>query len=118
MFSVDVLICIPLPSQKWWFLADDFSIEEGGQRGIFYCESFDLEVPTQIGVLHVDVLQTNTDQHSSIQKAAVDGYWLAKALCHDKKIVSLYFFYHEKSNPLNFIVWETFTLPVQKPLHL
>lgn len=57
MFLVHILICIPFPCKKWVLFANDFTVEECCESGEFFSQSFDSKVPTQVGILFVNVLK-------------------------------------------------------------
>ena len=57
MFSIDVLVGVPLPGQKRMLLRDDLSVEKRRQRRKLLRQTLDLQVAAQICVFEVDVLK-------------------------------------------------------------
>jgi hypothetical protein len=54
---IDVFVGVPLPRQKRILLADYFPVKERGKRGVLFRQSVDLQIPAEIRVFFVYVLQ-------------------------------------------------------------
>ena len=61
VFSVYILVGIPLACEEGMLFADDFPVEEGDHLGVLVRQVLDLEVATQVGVLLVHVLHHETN---------------------------------------------------------
>jgi hypothetical protein len=57
VFSVDVLVCVPLSREEWVLLGNDFAVEERRQRWVLLRQALDLQVAAQVRVVQVHVLK-------------------------------------------------------------
>lgn len=60
VLQINILAGLPLPRHKCMLVADNLRLEEGGELRVLFCESLDHEVPAEVGVLQVHVLQEST----------------------------------------------------------
>ena len=63
VLAVLVFVGVPLASEEGVLGADDLAIKERRQSGVFLRQPFDLQVATQVGILHINMLHSKHRQH-------------------------------------------------------